>query len=163
MIGKEPGTTRLPATVDRLLRLEPGVEAVAVRNVPATLSIFDSHFPRLPVLPGVLLLESMAATAGLMLREPGERWRLAGAEVVRFRHFVRPGDQAVIAASLRQRTDDWADCTVTVSVDGRTVATARRLRLARVNTAATAPATAPATRSVGTPLAVLATTPGAPA
>jgi 3-hydroxyacyl-[acyl-carrier-protein] dehydratase len=151
MIGGDPHTYPLPATVDRLLRLEPGVEAVAVRNVPATLSIFDSHFPRLPVLPGVLLLESMAATAGLMLREPGGCWRLAGVDVVRFRHFVRPGDQAVIAASLLGRAGDRADCGVTVSVEGRTVATARRLRLARVT---------PARMAVP---AMLATTRGAPA
>jgi 3-hydroxyacyl-[acyl-carrier-protein] dehydratase len=119
----------LPPSLDRLLALEPGRSAVAARNVAGTLPVFDSHFPRFPVLPGVFLLDSMAATAALMLGEPRGRWWLTAAEVVRFRRFVQPGDEVVIEAALLQRTHDRAACTVTATVDGRAVATARRLHL----------------------------------
>ncbi|MFD1277010.1 beta-ketoacyl synthase N-terminal-like domain-containing protein [Streptomyces kaempferi] len=64
----------LPA-FDRLLELAEGESAVAVRNVPATLECFTAHFPRHPVLPGVLLLESLAALARTAA-SPGA-WRLA--------------------------------------------------------------------------------------
>ncbi len=42
---------QLPNSLDRLLQIEIGVRGTAVRNVPATLPILDSHFPRFPVLP----------------------------------------------------------------------------------------------------------------
>ena len=42
-------------TLDRIVSVEPGKSAEAIRNVPNTLAIFDSHFPRFPVLPGVLM------------------------------------------------------------------------------------------------------------
>ncbi|WP_393071991.1 hypothetical protein [Streptomyces sp. LN704] len=70
------GAGGLPA-FDRLLELAEGERAVAVRNVPATLECFTAHFPRHPVLPGVLLLESLAALARTAAG-PGA-WRLAGA------------------------------------------------------------------------------------
>jgi 3-hydroxyacyl-[acyl-carrier-protein] dehydratase len=133
MTGPAPAP---PAALDRVLLVQPGRRAVAVRNVGGTLALFDSHFPRFPVLPGVLLLESMAATAGLAAgdRQP---WRLAAAQLVRFRHYVQPGDQVEITADVLAGADP-VTCSVTAAVDGRTVATVRRLRLAAVPTRAVA-------------------------
>lgn len=117
-------------TLDRVLRLEPGAGATAVRNVPNTLAIFDSHFPRFPVLPGVLILGSMAELAALLLAEQtGRRWRLAAARQVRYRHFVQPGDQMELTVELKDLTDHEAVLTATARVDGRPVTTARELRL----------------------------------
>src|SRR2546428_1088 len=66
-------------TLDRIVSLEPGTRASAIRNVPNTLGIFDSHFPRFPVVPGVLILGSLGALAARLLEEEtGRRWRLAG-------------------------------------------------------------------------------------
>ena len=118
------GGPRWLACWDHLVRLVPGDEVVAVRNIPATLAIFDSHFPRFPVLPGVVLLASAAGLAELVL---GGSWRLAEVSRLRFRHFVGPGDQAEITV----RVLGAGECGVTVAVDGRTVASARRLRLTR--------------------------------
>jgi 3-hydroxyacyl-[acyl-carrier-protein] dehydratase len=137
------GGARTPGGLDRLVRLDPGSGGVAIRNVPGTLSIFDSHFPRFPVLPGVLLLETMAQLAGLALGDGSGGWQLCQAEVVRFRHFVRPGDQAEITVRVLDSTVDAGSCAATVTVDGRTVATARRLRLVRAPAGAAAAAAAP--------------------
>ena len=96
-------------TLDRITSVEPGVSATAIRNVPNTLAIFDSHFPRFHVLPGVLILGSMGELAAhLLAEETGTRWRLAGAGQVGFCYFVGLGDQLEISAQLKDRSDDSA-------------------------------------------------------
>ncbi|MGB0094074.1 MAG: hypothetical protein WBP81_16270 [Solirubrobacteraceae bacterium] len=116
-------------TLDRIVSVEVGKSATALRNVPNTLAIFDSHFPRFPVLPGVLILGSLGALAvELLERETGTSWRLAGAERVGFRHFVQPGDQLQLTVTLKDRSDNEAVLTGEASVDGRVVTRARKLR-----------------------------------
>lgn len=116
---------------DRLIAVEPGRRAEAVFNVSSTLAIFDSHFPRFPVLPGVVILGSLGKLAALLLREstPWE-WRLAGAEAVRFRRFVQPGDVMVLVVELTEHDAEQAVCAAHVLVDGKRVTTVRRLLLA---------------------------------
>jgi 3-hydroxyacyl-[acyl-carrier-protein] dehydratase len=116
-------------TLDRVVSVEPGASATGIRNVPNTLAIFDSHFPRFPVLPGVLILGSLGALAGVLLEEEtGKPWRLAGAERVGFRHFVQPGDQMELSVQLKERSDDEATLSGEVKVDGKVVTRARKLR-----------------------------------
>jgi len=117
-------------TLDRILEVDPEKGARALRNVPNTLAIFDSHFPRFPVLPGVLMLGSLAALAGHLLQQKvGGSWRLARAEQVRFRHFVQPGDQIALSVELKEFSSTAAVFTASARVDDRVVATARRLRM----------------------------------
>ena len=117
-------------TLDRIVSVEPGVSATAIRNVPNTLAIFDSHFPRFHVLPGVLILGSLGELAAhLLAEETGNDWRLAGASQVGFRHFVQPGDQLELTVQLKERTDDSAILSGDVKVDGKLVTRARNLRL----------------------------------
>jgi 3-hydroxyacyl-[acyl-carrier-protein] dehydratase len=118
------------STLDRIVSVEPGESATALRNVPNTLGIFDTHFPRFPVLPGVLILGSMGALAAELLRaDTDERWRLAGADRVGFRHFVQPGDQLELVVKLSERSDTEAVLSGEASVDGRVVTRARKLRM----------------------------------
>jgi 3-hydroxyacyl-[acyl-carrier-protein] dehydratase len=117
------------STLDKIVSIEPGESARAIRNVPNTLAIFDSHFPRFPVLPGVLILGSLGALAAELLEaETGKPWRLAGADRVAFRHFVGPGDQLELSVKLSQRSDTEAVLSGEASVDGRVVTRARKLR-----------------------------------
>jgi 3-hydroxyacyl-[acyl-carrier-protein] dehydratase len=117
-------------TLDRIVSVDAGKEAAAIRNVPNTLAIFDSHFPRFPVLPGVLILGSIGALAAHLLeQETGSKWRLAGAGNVGFRHFVQPGDQMEISVQLKERTDDGAVLSGEARVDGKVVTRARQLRM----------------------------------
>jgi 3-hydroxyacyl-[acyl-carrier-protein] dehydratase len=117
-------------TLDRVVSVEPGKSAVALRNVPNTLAIFDSHFPRFPVLPGVLILGSLGQLAARLLEEDtGRAWRLAGAGQVGFRHFVQPGDQMELSVQLKERSDEEAELSGEARVDGKVVTRARKLRL----------------------------------
>lgn len=117
------------STLDKIVSVEPGESATALRNVPNTLAIFDSHFPRFPVLPGVLMLGSLGALAGVLLEaETDKPWRLAGADRVAFRHFVQPGDQLELTVKLSKRSDTEATLSGEISVDGRVVVRARKLR-----------------------------------
>ncbi|WP_035923299.1 3-hydroxyacyl-ACP dehydratase FabZ family protein [Frankia sp. QA3] len=112
---------------DRVVELVPGERAVAIRNIPATLPVFATHFARFPVLPGVLLLESMADLAKAALGDG--HWRLRTVRGVRFRHFVGPGDQVEIRVEVTGRTDQTAQVRATARVEERVVATARGLAL----------------------------------
>jgi 3-hydroxyacyl-[acyl-carrier-protein] dehydratase len=119
-------------TLDRVVSVGDG-KAEAIRNVPNTLAILDSHFPRFPVMPGVLILGSLGTLcAELLEQETGKRWRLAGADRVGFRHFVQPGDQMVLTVELKNVDGAEATLTGEVAVDGKVVTRARRLRAVAV-------------------------------
>ncbi|GAA3377490.1 hydroxymyristoyl-ACP dehydratase [Streptomyces racemochromogenes] len=110
----------------------PGERARAVRNVPNTLDLFATHFPRFPILPGVLLLASAADVAALAAPAAEYGWRPGEAARVRWRRPVRPGDQVDIVAELTGRDgDDTLHFKITATVDGRPVATVRQLTLVR--------------------------------
>jgi 3-hydroxyacyl-[acyl-carrier-protein] dehydratase len=118
-------------TLDRVTRLDPGEGAAAIRNVPNTLAIFDSHFPRFHVLPGVLILGSLGELAARLLEEEtGKRWRLAGAQKIGYRHWAQPGDQMELEVKLKERSDDEATLSGDVKVDGNVITRARVLRMA---------------------------------
>ena len=127
-----PATSRW-TTLDRIVAVDPGQRGEARRNVPNTLAIFDSHFPRFHVLPGVLILGSLGALAAHVLeQESGTPWRLGGAGQVGFRHFVQPGDQLELTVELRERGDGEAVFNGEVKVEGKLVTRARELRLVQV-------------------------------
>lgn len=131
-LTKAATTTGALMTVDRLVSLEPGRRAVGVRNVPNTLTIFDSHFPRFPVLPGVLILGSIGELAAALLHETsGGRWRLAGGDAIRYRHFVQAGDELEMTVEIKEVDGSTAVCSATARVDGRPVTSVRRLHMER--------------------------------
>lgn len=118
-------------TLDRIVSIEPGKGAKALRNVPMTLAIFDTHFPRKPVLPGVLIIGSVAELATALLREQtGQTWTLAGVSRVSFRHFVQPGDQMEISVDLKDAGETSATLAASVRVDGKVVTAIRQVRMA---------------------------------
>ncbi|MDH3628475.1 MAG: 3-hydroxyacyl-ACP dehydratase FabZ [Acidobacteriota bacterium] len=98
--------------IDRILRMEPGKEIEALKNVTINEGFFEGHFPGAPVMPGVLIIEAMAqAGAVLLLHDmPGREERLvyfSGIDKARFRRPVVPGDQLMFKVEvlkLRSRT-----------------------------------------------------------
>jgi 3-hydroxyacyl-[acyl-carrier-protein] dehydratase len=117
-------------TVDQVVELEPGKRAAGIRNIPNTLDILNTHFPLFPVLPGILILGSLGELAARLLEDQtGRRWRLGGAEQVRFRHFVQPGDQLELLVEVKELSDSAASLSGTARVEGKVMTTARRLNM----------------------------------
>ena len=113
--------------IDRVEELEPGVRCVAVKFVDPADPIFAGHFPAQPILPGVLLIESVAQTAGVMLGSaaPQGAPELALlAAVNRFKFFkpVTPGRELRIESKKLTDAGKMAYITGTVYVDGEIVA-----------------------------------------
>ena len=85
--------------IDRITHWEVGVAAEATKNVALSEDFFDDHFPRRPVMPGVLMLEGMAQLSGLLLEASLQAKHAKSAKAVltvlektKFRAMVRPGD-----------------------------------------------------------------------
>lgn len=92
------------ALVDRIIDYEPGKKAVGIKNVTINEPFFPGHIPNLPIMPGVLIVESMAQVGGVVLTLlPGMKgvfFAFAGIDKVRFRRPVIPGDQLVMTVEL---------------------------------------------------------------
>lgn len=90
--------------VDRVLELIPNQKIVALKNVTANEEFFNGHFPAKPVMPGVLVIESMAQAAGIMMlsqeEHKGKIPYFTGIDNARFRKTVVPGDQLIIEVEV---------------------------------------------------------------
>ncbi len=100
--------------IDRVVDLVPDVSAVGIKNVTINEQHFQGHFPRQPVMPGVLIIECMAQTAAVLVVETlegaaaGKLVYFMTIEEGRFRKPVVPGDQLHIHVSkLRRRGAVW--------------------------------------------------------
>ncbi|KAL2477483.1 Thioesterase superfamily protein [Forsythia ovata] len=91
--------------VDRVVEYNPGVSAVAIKNVTINDNFFPGHFPERPIMPGVLMVEAMAQVGGLVMLQPEvggsrENFFFAGIDKVRFRKPVVAGDTLVMRMTL---------------------------------------------------------------
>ena len=114
------------ALVDRVIEHVPGQKAVALKNITINEPQFQGHFPDRPLMPGVLIVESMAQVGGIIVTQmpdlPKGLFVFAGINNVKFRRPVIPGDQLVITCELlsikRQR---FGKVKGEVHVDGKLV------------------------------------------
>jgi beta-hydroxyacyl-ACP dehydratase FabZ len=109
--------------IDRILEIAPGERIVALKNVTSNEPHLQGHFPGNPLMPGVLLLEAMAQTAGLLL-PVGSSAFLAEINEARFRRPVVPGDQIRIEAVRLTGFGTLHRFTVKAFVEGATAAEA---------------------------------------
>ncbi|KAK4773783.1 hypothetical protein SAY87_028802 [Trapa incisa] len=91
--------------VDRVIEYNPGVSAVAIKNVTINDNFFPGHFPERPIMPGVLMVEAMAQVGGIVMLQPEvggsrENFFFAGIDKVRFRKPVIAGDTLVMRMNL---------------------------------------------------------------
>jgi len=100
--------------VDRILEVEPGKRVVGIKNVTYNEPFFPGHFPGRPIMPGVLIVEAMAQTAGVLIfysLPEDERKKTVfflGIDNVRFRKPVIPGDQLRMELEItRHRQAIW--------------------------------------------------------
>ena len=95
--------------VDKVVEFEDSVRIVGIKNVSANEPFFEGHFPEKPIMPGVIILEALAQMGALFakLSSGGVRGKklivFAGAESVRFRKLVFPGDVLRLEVSSHRR------------------------------------------------------------
>jgi 3-hydroxyacyl-[acyl-carrier-protein] dehydratase len=120
--------------VDRVLDLQPEKSIVAIKNVTVNEPFFTGHFPELPIMPGVMILEALAQAAGILayessaaMREPNVMFYFAGIDNTRFKRIVVPGDQLKLEAELLRVKQDIWKYKATASVDGQLACSAEIL------------------------------------
>jgi beta-hydroxyacyl-ACP dehydratase FabZ len=113
--------------IDRVEELDPGKHCVAVKLVDPGEAFFAGHFPARPILPGALLIEAVAQTAGVMLgaatQNSGGVALLGAVNRFKFLKAVLPGQQLRIETRTLTSLGSMSCISGTVTVDGETVAT----------------------------------------
>lgn len=111
--------------VDRILETS-GNEIIALKNVTINEPFFQGHFPQYPVMPGVLIMEALAQTAGVLeLSKEENKGKLvfyAGMDKVKFKKQVVPGDQLIMTAKFIKRRGTIAVVEAKAEVDGQLAA-----------------------------------------
>lgn len=116
--------------VDRVLDVIPDESAIGLKNVTMNEPFFPGHFPSRPIMPGVLIIESMAQTAAVLVVETlganaeGKLVYFMSVDEARFRKPVMPGDQLMIHVKKeRSRGNVWR-FSAQAKVDGQLMAEA---------------------------------------
>ncbi len=91
--------------VDRIVELVPGEKAVGIKNATINEHFFSGHFPGNPIMPGVLIVEALAQTAGVLAFKSGMQGKsvyFMSIDKVKFRKPVIPGDQVRLEVNVLQ-------------------------------------------------------------
>ena len=116
--------------IDRVIDVVPDEGAVGIKNVSINESYFHGHFPRRPVMPGVLIIESMAQTAAVLVvatlgpAMAGKLVYFMSVDDCRFRRPVVPGDQLFIHVTKKHRRRNVWKFSAQAEVEGQAVAEA---------------------------------------
>ncbi len=110
--------------VDRVMKYEEG-SLTAIKNVTYNESFFQGHFPHQPIMPGVLILEALGQTCGLLLFEDPSLHHLrdhlffvVGVDQARFKRMVIPGDQLTLRATVKRSRENYFSFDTRATVDG---------------------------------------------
>lgn len=111
--------------IDRVATLDRAGKRIEARSVvPATSPVFEGHFPGHPLVPGVLLTETMAQASGylvLALMDFSHMPFLMAIDKARFRSFVGPGTELAIAAELEHEGSGYAVTKARIAVEGKPI------------------------------------------
>ncbi|MGA2023383.1 MAG: 3-hydroxyacyl-ACP dehydratase FabZ [Steroidobacteraceae bacterium] len=115
--------------VDRVLECVRGQSIRALKNVTYNEPYFTGHFPHRPLMPGVMIIEALAQTAGLLaflsadeLPDDTTRFYFVGIDKARFRRPVEPGDQLILQAQFERNFKGIWRCATMAEVGGEEVA-----------------------------------------
>nr|WP_275068715.1 3-hydroxyacyl-ACP dehydratase FabZ [Pasteurella multocida] len=112
--------------VDRVVDYEEGKWLKAVKNISVNEPCFTGHFPEQPIFPGVLILEAMAQTTGVLACKTyrqleNEIYYFAAIDNARFKRPVLPGDQMVLEVHFLKERRGITRFTGVATVDGQVV------------------------------------------
>jgi 3-hydroxyacyl-[acyl-carrier-protein] dehydratase len=114
--------------IDRIIDLNLNDLTIrAAANVPTESTIFEGHFPGRPLMPGVLLVESMAQTSGWLIIARTRFAKmpfLAALKEVKLRSFVTPGQALIVTAKILHEGSGFTLTEAEIEVDGKTVCNA---------------------------------------
>ena len=116
--------------IDRVLEVVPGESALGLKNVSINEHYFQGHFPRRPVMPGVLIVEAMAQTAAVLVVKTlgpemaGKLVYFMSVNDCRFRRPVFPGDQLFVHVTKKHRRRNVWKFEAAAKVDGEIAAEA---------------------------------------
>lgn len=114
--------------VDKVESIEEGKKIVAYKNVTANEEFFNGHFPDYPVMPGVLIIESLAQTGAIAILQKeefkGKLALFAGINKARFKQQVFPGDTLKLEVEIVKLRGPIGIGAATASVDGKLVCSA---------------------------------------
>ncbi len=111
--------------IDRITACQPGESITALKNVTVNEPAFQGHFPGRPIMPGVLIIESMAQAGGVLSHvtlgdvDPKPLFFLAGVKDARFRRTVLPGDQLLVQVDIEKVKRGIWFYKCSASVDGQ--------------------------------------------
>ena len=112
--------------IDRVIELEDDKRAVGIKNVTMNEFYFPGHFPNMPIMPGVLIMEALAQVAGVMMLNKRENLGkyafFMSMDKVKFRKAVVPGDQLVLETEVLKLRSKTVQVKAVASVDGKIVA-----------------------------------------
>lgn len=107
--------------VDKIIDIEENKSVTAIKNVSFNEEFFQGHFPGNPVMPGVLILEALAQTgAAIMLSSEENRGKIAyfiGADNVRFRRMVVPGDVLELKCEILKNRSNFGKAKCVAKVE----------------------------------------------
>ena len=113
--------------VDKILSQEEN-RIVGIKNVTINEPFFQGHFPEYPVMPGVLIIEAMAQTGGILMfskeENKGKIPLFVGIDKARFKKPVRPGDQLTIQVEILKMVKGIGKAKAEAYVDNKLVASA---------------------------------------
>lgn len=117
--------------VDKVIEIECGKKGIGIKNITINDGFFQGHFPSKPVMPGVLMVEAMAQTAGVIVltsgRRPNEIPIFMALDEVKFRKVVIPGDQLVMEVEVIRDHERTVKVKGMGKVDGEVVVEAEML------------------------------------
>jgi len=116
--------------IDRILEIIPDEKIIALKNVTINEPFFQGHFPKNPIMPGVLIVEAMAQAGGVFAytfmpeAEKGSVIYFMGMDKVKFRKPVVPGDQLIFEVRILKRRSKTIKMAGIATVDKKLVAEA---------------------------------------
>ncbi|MEZ6057479.1 MAG: 3-hydroxyacyl-ACP dehydratase FabZ family protein [Planctomycetaceae bacterium] len=124
--------------IDKIIEIQPGQSIKAIKNLSLAEEYLQDHFPGFPIMPGVMMVESLVQTAAWLMRAT-EDFKysvtiMKEAKAVRFNNFVKPGNTLEVECSVHKREDSEWVFKAAGTVNG-TSAVSARLTLQQFNLA----------------------------